>query len=115
MSDRDELDAIHAHLLADAKRQPEYANNQVSALYGYSEGAEHALDVVRLKGYVKHRTITTTAEVDALPDGSIIRTCFGIAVTIYRAHRILTAEGFHHAVKHGPATVLFEPEEGTLT
>lgn len=68
-------------------------------------------DALIAAGWVKHRTITTTDEVDALPDGSIIRTCFGHAVTIYRAHRILTAEGFHHVVQHGPATVLYEPEQ----
>lgn len=47
MTKRDDLDRIHRSLLMIAKQQPEYANNEVSAIWGYSEGAEHALDMVR--------------------------------------------------------------------
>jgi hypothetical protein len=72
MSARDELDTLHSELVADAKRHPSYANNEESALYGYSEGAEHALDTVRLRGYRKPRTITTAEELDALPVGSVV-------------------------------------------
>ncbi|MDQ0241235.1 hypothetical protein [Arthrobacter bambusae] len=68
MSYPDEFDAIHKSLVNDAKRHPEYASN-ASALYGYSEGAEHALDVVRLKGYFKRRTVSTIDELDALLQG----------------------------------------------
>lgn len=69
---RDELDEIHSRLLADAKDHPTYANDEESAIYGYSEGAEHALDTVRLLGYQKPRTVTTPEELRELPDGSVL-------------------------------------------
>ena len=49
----DEFDAIHKGLVTDAAKRPEYTGatirDRASALYGYSEGAEHALDSVRLR------------------------------------------------------------------
>lgn len=60
-------------------------------------------------GYARHRTITTTAEVDALPDMSIAMTPFGDAWTIYRDNTTIPPESFHALVAHGPATVLYEP------
>ncbi|XAZ30647.1 hypothetical protein AAHB34_16000 [Paenarthrobacter ureafaciens] len=47
----DEFDKLHQALVADAKTRPEYQNP--AAISGYSEGAEHALDSIRLKGYTK--------------------------------------------------------------
>lgn len=70
MSYPDEFDALHKSLVNDAKQHPEYANNQVSGLYGYSEGAEHALETVRLKGYRKPRIITTVDELVTFPQGA---------------------------------------------
>jgi len=60
-------------------------------------------------GYVKHRTITTTEELDALPTGSVVLTTFGTGVNIYR-NELIAPDAHHHAVAHGPATVLHEPE-----
>jgi hypothetical protein len=109
---RDELFAIHGRLFADAKLQTEYANNEVTALYGYSEGAEHALDTVRALGYVKHRTITTIEELDALLDGTVIMSRYGSGATIYRNNPHLTPESFHFLLSNEGdyATVLYEPE-----
>lgn len=49
----DEFDQLHKDLVADAATRPEYTEatprDRTSALYGYSEGAEHALDSVRLR------------------------------------------------------------------
>lgn len=72
MSNRDELDGIHASLLAGVKEQPDYASGAVPSVSAYSEGAEHALDTVRAAGYRKPRTITTAEELDALPQYSVI-------------------------------------------
>ena len=47
----DRLDDLHAQLLADARQQPDYAAGAVTSISAYSEGAEHALDSVRLQGY----------------------------------------------------------------
>ena len=72
VSARDELLKLHAPLTMGAQKQPEYRDNTESALHGYSEGVEHALDTVWAKGYRKPRAITTAEELDALPDGSAI-------------------------------------------
>jgi hypothetical protein len=53
------------------------------------------------------RTITTTAELDALPDGSVVATCYGDAVNLHRSV-IPDAESWHFIVQSGPATVLRE-------
>lgn len=45
----DEFDAIHKALVADAGQNPDYADRPSIAILGYSEGAEHALDAVRLR------------------------------------------------------------------
>lgn len=45
----DQLDAIHASLLADVRRQEDYVYARVHPVNAYSEGAEHALEIVRLR------------------------------------------------------------------
>ena len=49
MSYPDEFDRIHKDLVAGARLHEVYAHNTETAIYGYSEGAEHALDSVRLR------------------------------------------------------------------
>ena len=49
MSYPDEFDAIHKDLVRGASMHEVYAHNTETALYGYSEGAEHALDTIRLR------------------------------------------------------------------
>jgi len=51
MSYPDEFDRIHKALVKDAQQHPVYRDNTESAIYGYSEGVEHALDTMRIKGY----------------------------------------------------------------
>lgn len=70
MSARDELLNLHGPLTSDAQKRPEYRDNTETAIYGYSEGVEHALDTVWAKGYRLPRVITTVGELDALPMGS---------------------------------------------
>lgn len=110
---RDELDEIHSRLLSDAKQHSTYANDEESALYGYSEGAEHALDTVRLLGYTKPRTVETFDELEALADGSAV---------LDSDHDVSTKhDGKWHGYEmnpldsrkfknYGPFTVLWEPE-----
>lgn len=62
----DEFDALHKSLINDAKQHPAYANDTETALYGYSEGAEHALEIVRRQGYSKPRIVTTVEELARL-------------------------------------------------
>lgn len=59
-------------------------------------------------GYRKPRIVTTTAEVDALPNLSVVMTCQGDAETIHRDNH---DDSYHFLVHYGPATVLYEPEE----
>ena len=45
----DEFDHLHKDLVRGASGHPAYRDNTETALYGYSEGAEHALDSVRIR------------------------------------------------------------------
>lgn len=114
MSARDELLKLHAPLTMGAQQQPEYRDNTESALYGYSEGVEHALDTVWAKGYRKPRTITTAEELDALPDWSAILDSSGDV-----AQKLSGWWHFPETSRMGPSkvlkysstvTVLHEPE-----
>lgn len=69
-TERDELDELHRSIVKDAKERPEYQNPE--AISGYSEGAEHAIETMRLRGYRKPRTITTADELDTLPGWSVV-------------------------------------------
>lgn len=116
MNARDELFAIHGRLFADAKLQAEYANNEVTGLYGYSEGAEHALDTVQALGYVKHRTITTVEELDALGFQAVVRDAEDYVLERWgepEEHMWATpmnSAWIRSAEVTLPATVLYEPE-----
>lgn len=112
MNARDELDNIHAQLLADVRQQEDYLYSRVSAIGAYSEGAEHALDTIRNLGYRKPRAIHATVSADALSTGAIILTPQG-----YTMEKL--SDGWYRAgVDHTyapnskwfPATVLHEPE-----
>src|SRR5690348_1001095 len=72
-----------------------------------SEGKKF-VEAILAAGYQRPRTITTTDEVDELPAVSIVRTCFGDGVNIYRPEGV--TGDHHHVVVYGPATVLYEPE-----
>lgn len=66
----DEFDAIHKALVNDARERPEYQNPEV--ISGYSEGAEHALDTIRIKGYVLHRKVSSIEELEAIGFGAAV-------------------------------------------
>jgi len=72
------------------------------------ELAETLAAAVLALGYRKPRTITTTEELDTLPEGSVVLTCFGDACQMRGTREDLTA--WHFLVKYGPATVIHEPE-----
>lgn len=64
-------------------------------------------ETIHAAGWRKPRTITTTDEVDALPNLSIVATSQGDAETIHRDNH---DDAYHFLVLYGPATVLHEPE-----
>jgi len=118
MSTEDELHALHQPLVEDARQYPDYHDNAVSAIYGYSEGVEHALVTVWNKGYRKPRTITTVEELDALAEESVVRSADGY---VYESQHLVdapypvewhpcgVAESYKSHVIELPATVLWEP------
>jgi hypothetical protein len=70
----DALWALHSPLVHEIKSRPEYRDNTETAIYGYSEGAEHALSTVWAKGYRLHRrTITTYDAVHELGAGAVVQ------------------------------------------
>lgn len=66
------VDVMHKGLCTDIKGRPEYRDNTVSAIYGYSEGVEHALETLRLKGAYIPEQIDTVDKLEALPDGAVL-------------------------------------------
>jgi hypothetical protein len=80
--------------------------------HGYGYNPQGAADAILAAGYVKHRTITTIAELDALPDGTAVMSRYGNASTIYRYNPLLTPESYHFLLNSEGdyVTVLFEPE-----
>lgn len=68
----DEFDKLHKALVADASKHPDYGQRPSVALLGYSEGAEHALDTIRIKGYVLHRKVSTIEELEAIGFGAAV-------------------------------------------
>ena len=74
---RDWLDELHARLLADVRLQPDYAVSAVRSIAAYSEGAEHALDSVRLQSHklAQPRVVVRSIEhLQTLPHGTVLMT-----------------------------------------
>lgn len=74
---RDRLDDLHARLLAGVREQPDYAAGAVPSISAYSEGAEHALDTVRLQRHLlaPPRVVVRSIEhLAALPHGTAMMT-----------------------------------------
>lgn len=70
----------------------------------------HLADSLVELGYSKPRKIHTPAEVDALPEGTVVMTRYGDGVTIYRNNVLIPAAHYHFLVEDGGhATVLHEP------
>lgn len=119
---RDTYDAIHAKLLEDARQQPDYAAGAVPSISAYSEGAEHALDTVRLWNMrPPARIIETAADLDALPFESVITDTYGTPYVCERhrtdgTHNEWRMSGHDHhrfdsgeVLMHAPITVRYEP------
>lgn len=96
--------------VAELRARDELAEIIDDRWHGYGYNPQGIADAILAAGYRKPRVITTTKEVDALPDMSIVMTTYGDAWTIYRNNPLIPAEHFHGLVEHGPATVLHEPE-----
>jgi hypothetical protein len=99
MNARDELAADIDHVL--------YTDSFYGDMFRNGQSRKALIDAILAAGYVKHRTITTTAEVDALPAKSVVMTSAGDAATVYS---LRGRKRYHFLVEHGPATVLYEPE-----
>ena len=72
-----------------------------------------AAKAVLAAGYRRHRIITTTADVDALLDGSVAATQYGDAITIRDSVRATNPSAYHFLVSDEAsdyATVLWEPQ-----
>lgn len=68
MSEYDELMAIHSPLVESIQEVPHYRGGEVSAIHGYSEGVEHALDTAWVRGYRKVVSIEQSREAPYAPD-----------------------------------------------
>lgn len=60
---------MHRSLVAMAKERPEYQPGAESALYGYSEGVEHGMEILIANGYQKMEYARSVEDLMALPVG----------------------------------------------
>lgn len=60
---------FHRSLVDMAREQPEYQPGRESALYGYSEGVEHGMEVLVANGYRKAEYARTLEDLKQLPPG----------------------------------------------
>jgi hypothetical protein len=106
--------ALHSPLVDDIRSRPEYRDGTVDAVYGYSEGVEHALSTVWAKGYrLHHRTVTTYEEVRALRTGAVVQDDAGdVARKLGYGEWVATGldENVNDTWLALPAAVLLEPE-----
>lgn len=92
---RDWLDELHTRLVADARQHPPYAAGTVGSLEAYSEGAEHALDSVRLQPHKLAQPRVVVRSIDhlsALPHGTVMMTAARSVVQVQHdedAHQLL--------------------------
>ena len=88
----------------------------IGELYDYEVGGDVIADAILAAGYRKPRIVTTLAELEALPFGSVILDPAGLSLhknefSGWRASngaKEISAEMLEHEAL--PATVLYEPE-----
>lgn len=113
MSAQDDLLNLHGPLCSDAQKHHVYRDNTETAIYGYSEGVEHALDTVWAKGYRLPRTIREhygDEGIESLRCGSVILA--GITTSTLQSDGTwLDSWGstYDFYELNLPATVLYEP------
>lgn len=68
----EDIISFHKSLVNVARERPEYQDGQESALYGYSEGVEHGMEVLIASGYQRVEYARTVDDLKALPAGASI-------------------------------------------
>lgn len=102
MSERDEL----IELIESNRRRIILAPEGESGVSVAFTSSEEQADAILAAGYRKPHVITTREELDALPDGSVIKDRFNSGFNMHPLHRGDTE--FADAIL--PATVLWEPK-----